>query len=184
MTKSTKYLLVSLLTFGVGYLFLKLAYHWVQDIPFVQEIVLIVLGTIATIAITAALLNKQSEIELEKEQRVKIFDLKSSLYFDLIDLIEKIISKGEISQKDLLSLEFLTHKISTIAHTDVLKEYANFLSIIKTSSLDTVISPLESDELSQALARLCGTIRYDLITKDSLTKREVQIIINKNIDKL
>jgi hypothetical protein len=167
-----------------GYLFLRVAYQSIQELPFVQEVVLIILGTIATIAITAALLNKQSEVELEKEQRVKIFDLKAQVYFELIDLIEKIILKGTITQKDLISLEFLTHKVSTIAHTDVLKEYTNFLSVIKETASDTILSPLESDDLSHALATLCGKIRYDLISKDSITTKEVQKLIKSNIDKL
>ncbi len=184
MNKSTNYLLVSLLTFVVGYLFLKLAYTQVSEIPFVQEIVLIVLGTIVTIAITAALLNKQSEIELEKEQRVKIFDLKSTLYFNLIDFIERIIAKKEIDRSDLIRLEFLSHKIATIASVDVLNEYSNFLSTIKSVSEDMALSPLESEELSQALSKLSGKIRYDLVSKDSLTKKEVQTIINRNINKL
>ncbi len=184
MNKSTKYLLVSLFTFLIGYIFLKLAYNSTQDIPFLQEIVLIILGTIATIAITAALLNKQSEVELEKEQRVKIFDLKSNLYFELIDFIEEIVGKRKITKEDLITLEFLTHKISTIASPEVLKEYSNFLNNIKDSSKDAIISPFESDELSQSLANLCGTIRYDLISKEASNKNEIQTIINKNIDKL
>ena len=76
MKNSSKYLLISFATFICGYVFLRLAYYESVKIPFVQEVVLIVLGTIATVAITAALISKQSEIELEKEQRVKIFDLK------------------------------------------------------------------------------------------------------------
>jgi len=183
MKESTKYLIISILTFVVGYLFLRYAYLHTENIPFTQEIILIILGTIATIAITAALLNKQSEIELEKEQRVKIFELKSNLYFELIDIIEKVILKGEIDKNDLISLEFLTHKISTIANQEVLKEYSNFLKIFKETSSDTKITPMESDELSASLAKLCGKIRYDLILKDSSSTTEIQKIIESNIDK-
>ncbi len=89
MKSSSKYLIIAIVTFIVGYIFLRQAYFSTSEIPFAQEIILLVLGTIATIAITAALLNKQSEIELEKEQRVKIFDLKSDTYFGLIDFIPK-----------------------------------------------------------------------------------------------
>ena len=184
MKNSSIYLLISLTTFVVGYLFLRFAYLKTANIPFTQEIVLIILGTIATIAITAALLNKQSEIELEKEQRVKIFELKSNLYFDLIDFIEKVITKGEIKEVDLITLEFLTHKISTIASSDVLIEYSNFLKIIKDTSEDKAISTLESDELSAGLAKLCGKIRYDLITKSSGSKTNIQKIIENNIENL
>jgi len=183
MKNSSIYLLIATITFIVGYIFLKFAFASFADYPFVQEIVLIVLGTIATIAITAALLNKQSEVELEKEQNVKIFDLKSDLYFELIDFLKGVISKEEINKEDLLSLEFLTHKISTIASVEVLKEYANLIKSIKDTAMDKRISPMESDELSADLAKLCVKIRYDLISKDTRID-EVENIISENIKQI
>jgi len=184
MNSSTKYLIASIITFIVGYIFLRYSYNITNDIPFVQEIVLIVLGTIVTIAITAALLNKQSEVELEKEQRVKIFDIKSDLYFELINFIEEVVKKGEITQNDLLSLEFLTHKISVIASPEVLTEYSSFVQTVKTTSADKKITSLESDELSVKLASLCYTIRYDLINKEENSTTDIQKIILRNIEKL
>ncbi len=184
MKNSTVYLITSIITFIIGYLFLKFAYHIFSSEPFVQEVVLIILGTIATIAITAALLNKQSEVEMEKEQRVKIFDLKSDLYFELIDFIGDLIEREEIEKKDLITLEFLTHKISTIANKEVLLEYSNFIKIIKSTSKDCKISALESDELSAGLAKLCGVIRYDLVQGDIHSKDEILKIIEGNIDKI
>ena len=182
--KSALYLLIAILTFVTGYIFLKLAYFDSSEMPFVQEIVLIVLGTIATIAITAALLNKQSEIELEKEQRVKVFDIKSNLYFELINFIEDLLRKGEIDRKDMLTLEFLTHKISVIANPEVLKEYSNFVQIIKQTAIDTKISTLESDQMSAQLAKLCGKIRYDLINKEKDSEIDIQKVIDNNIKEL
>ncbi len=181
MKNSNLYLIISIITFIVGYIFLKFAYTAVSDYPFVQEIVLVVLGTIVTIAITAALLNKQSEVEMEKEQRVKIFDLKSNLYFELIDFLEKVISKEEINTSDLISLEFLTHKIYTLANMEVLKEYTNFLKTIKESAKDKKINPLESEEIAAALTKLCTKIRYDLISKED-NHIEIKKLIESNID--
>ncbi len=182
--KSIAYLLITVLTFVTGYLFLRFAYYDTTNAPFAQEIILIVLGTIATIAITAALLNKQSEVELEKEQRVKVFDIKANLYFELINFIEELIRKNEIDQKDLITLEFLTHKISVIASSEVLIEYANFVKTIKTTSLDSKISSLESDQMSEQLAKLCGKIRYDLIRKEKDSNIDIQKIIDSNIKSL
>jgi phosphoenolpyruvate carboxylase len=184
MKNSTQYLLISLATFIIGYIYLRFAYASTEDIPFVQEIVLVVLGTIVTIAITAALLNKQSEVEIEKEQRVKIFDLKSNLYFDLIEFIESILKKSEITEKDLITLEFLTHKISVIANLDVLKAYSDFTRVFKETTLDSKINALESDAISSELARLCGAIRYDLINKEDETSLKVQKIIDHNIQNI
>ena len=182
--KSITYLLITVLTFVTGYLFLRFAYYDTTDAPFAQEIILIVLGTIATIAITAALLNKQSEVELEKEQRVKVFDIKADLYFELINFIEELIRKNEIDQKDLITLEFLTHKISVIANPEVLQEYSHFVQTIKDTSADTKITSLESDKMSEQLAKLCGKIRYDLIRKEKDSNINIQKIIDNNIKRL
>jgi hypothetical protein len=181
MKKSTQYLIISIITFTVGYIYLKTAYIQTSEAPFIQEIILVVLGTIVTIAITAALLNKQSEVEIEKEQRVKIFDIKSTLYFELINFIEEVIRKGEIANKDLITLEFLTHKISIIASPEVLLEYANFVKTIKKTSLDKQITSLESDELSAQLAKFCGKIRYDIISKETNSDINIQELIDSNI---
>ena len=162
---------------------MRFAYHNIAD-GYEQEIVLIILGTIATMAVTASLINKQSEVELQKEQRVKIFNLKSELYLDLINFIEKIITKGTIVKEDMVALEFLTHKISIIANPDVLKEYSHLIETIKKVAGDHKITPLESDELSGQLAILCAKIRYDLIQFDTSNRVEVEKLIKSNIDKL
>ena len=181
MKTSTKYFSIALFTFIAGYLFLRFAYNAAAKIPFAQEIILVVLGTIATIAITAALISKQSEVEIEKEQRVKIFDLKSRLYIDLISFIETLILKGTLESKDLLHLEFLTHKISIVANINVLKEYSEFIDIIKKVSKDKNISPMESDEISLKLAQLCGKIRYDIIQKEKDSDVNIENLITRNI---
>ncbi|NPA37386.1 MAG: hypothetical protein GXO47_11110 [Chlorobi bacterium] len=181
MKTSNKYFSIALFTFITGYLFLHFAYNAAADMPFTQEVVLVILGTIATIAITAALISKQSEIELEKEQRVKIFDLKSELYLNLISFIESMILKGKLEKKDMLHLEFLTHKISVIASIEVLKEYSEFIDIIKEVSNDENITPMESDEISIKLSELCAKIRYDLIQKEDQTDVNIESLLTKNI---
>ncbi len=131
INKSFQYLILSIITFIAGYVFLKTAYEKSQNYPFSNEIVLIILGTIVTMAITSALLSKQSEVELEKEQRVKLFDIKSTLYFELIDFIENILLTSDIQEKDIINLEFLSHKLSVLANQEVLKEYDNFVKKFK-----------------------------------------------------
>ena len=184
MKNSHKFIIIAIVTFVVGYLFLRTAYYQSSETPFAQEIVLIVLGSIVTMAITASLISKQSEVELEKEQRVKVFDIKSGLYIELINLIEKIITKGTIDKKDLIMLEFLTHKISIIADVTVLKEYYNFIELVKRiSDEDNELSVLESDEISLQLAKLCTKIRFDLIV-DNNDSKDIDEIITRNITKI
>ncbi len=182
MTQTTKYILLTLLTFVVGFYFLHTAYFTSSDNPYAQEIVLIVLGTIATILITAALLNKQSELELEKEHHIKIFELKSSIYLDLINFLEKIVTKGKVTDQEMIYIEFLTHKISIVASESVLQEYSNFIDILKKVSSDWVISESDSDEISLALAKLTVKIRKDLLQNND-EGIDMEKLIVKNVNK-
>ena len=181
MTNTTKYILLTLLTFMVGFVFLHSAYYEHVKNPYAQEIVLIVLGTVATIMITAALLNKQSELELDKEHHIKVFELKSSIYMDLINFLEKIVMKGKITKDELVYLEFLTHKISLVGSVAVLKEYSNFLDVINGAVDDRLISESDSDDISVALAKLTVKIRKDLLqNNDQMTNLEKMIVKNVN----
>ena len=172
MKKRYSYLLLTFLTFVSGYVFLRLAYGVTDAFPFTQEIILIVLGTIATIVITAALLNRQTELELRKEQQVMTFELKSQFYVELINFIEGLVAEGKITEKDRLRMKFLTHKISIIASYEVLKEYEKFLEAFYSIVRDSAISSLESRELSEHLSRLCSQIRWDLLGDTDLTEAE------------
>ncbi len=182
MKNTIIYIILTLITFIVGFAFLHNAYFASSKNPYAQEIVLIVLGTIATMLITAALLNKQSELELEKEQNLKLFELKSQLYLELIDFFEKIVSKENITSKEMIYIEYLTHKISIIANPEVLKEYSNLIDVLKNATKDNKISSTDSDELSSQLGKLAVKIRYDLIQKDKNIK-EIENIILKNVNK-
>jgi len=177
------YIILALITFFSGYIYLKYAYNISSSNSFLQELMLIILWTIVTIFITASLLNKQSEVELEKEQRIKIFDIKSSFYIDLINMIEDFIEAKKVSKKDLLKLEFLTHKISIIADYNVLKEYSNFLKVFKEVVKNKDIDEAESEKLSIQLAELCEKIRNDLLKTDWKNKNVKKIIVS-NINKI
>jgi hypothetical protein len=180
MTQTIKYIVLTLITFIVGFFFLHTAYFVSSQNPYAQEIILIVLGTIATILITAALLNKQSELELEKEHHIKIFELKSSIYLELIDFLEKIVTRGKISDDELIYIEYLTHKISIVSSADVLKEYSDFINVLNKASTDQIISKNDSDEISLALAKLSVKIRYDLLQNED-GNMDIEKLIVRNV---
>jgi hypothetical protein len=173
---------ISAIVFVGGYFFLRLAYNMSDKTPFTQEIILIVLGTIATILITAMLLNKQTSVELEKEQSVKFIDLKTETYQNLIDTIEEIVLSENISNGQLTKLKFHTHRLAIFASPDVLKEYRNFLDVFdRTVISDKQVSMDDADALSQALAKLTIFIREDLIGELDLQSGERSKSISQQI---
>jgi type II secretory pathway pseudopilin PulG len=178
-------MLLSAIVFVGGYFFLRLAYHMADKMPFTQEIILIVLGTIATILITALLLNKQTSVELEKEQSVKFIELKTETYQSLIDTLEEIMLLENVTQDELTKLRFNTHRLAIFASPDVLKEYRNFLDVFnKYIVSDKHVSVEDEDVISEALAKLTVYIRADLVgeldAESSKTSKQIsdQIIAN------
>ena len=154
---------LSALVFIGGYFFLRLAYHMTDRMPFTQEIILVILGTLATILITAMLLNKQTVVELEKEQSIKFVELKTQTYEHLIDTIEQIVQQKTVGEADRTRLRFHTHRLAIFAAPPVLEEYRHFLDVFNKETADGKVSVEDANQLSEALARLTVRIRADLV---------------------
>jgi len=184
-TKKSLYLFLTFSTLIAGYIYLRYAYKVTDTTPFTQEIVLIILGTIATVFITALLLNKQTEVEIEKEQSIKFLDLKAATYEKLLDLMENMSGENVLKDKDITKLQFVTHKLAIFASPAVLNEYNNFLKVISALSKDGSLSN-DDQQISEALGRLTVQIRFDLLnenpTKKVYTAEQIKRMIKKNSD--
>lgn len=175
-------MLLSAVVFVGGYFFLRLSYKMSDSMPFTQEIILIVLGTIATILITALLLNKQTSVELEKEQSVKFIDLKTETYQNLIDTLEEMVIKEDVTHKELTKLNFNSHRLAIFASPAVLKEYRNFLNVFDESiGSDRHVSTEDSTVISEALAKLTVYIRADLVGELDAQSEQSETQIKKQI---
>ena len=175
------YLLLSLLTLIAGYTYLRYAYKVTDSTPFTQEIVLIILGTVATIFITALLLNKQTEVEIEKEQNIRFLDLKMQTYQELLNLIEEMSLVESFDKNKLIKLEFVTHKLAVIASADVLQEYQNFLSLIRKISADRTFND-DMSMLHIALGNLTMKIRQDILSEEDkgFSRADINKLIKQN----
>ncbi len=186
---NTLLMILSVFVFVGGYFFLRLAYHISDKMPFTQEIILIVLGTLATVLITAMLLNKQTEVELQKEQSIKFLELKSETYQKIIDLMEEIVEKRVVTKEDKNRLIFNTHRVALVASVSVLNEYQQFLEAFNKETKDGVVSVEDANHLNEALARLTIYIRKDLVgeldTQSGLDIEKInrQILSNATITK-
>lgn len=180
--KSFIYLIISLITIIAGYAYIRLAYNATDSFPFTQEFVLIILSTLTTIFITALLLNKQTAVEIEKEQNVLHLNLKAATYQKLLKLLEEMTLKEKFSNKELIQLQFITHELSIIASTEVIEEYQTFLKVIKDISSDESFSG-DEPQLHNAISALCIKIRIDITGGKSThpyTDKEISSIITRN----
>jgi hypothetical protein len=69
------------------------------------EIAAAFFGGIVTIIITALLLHKQTEVEMNKERNVRILDEKISAYNELISVVEKVLEESKMQRSDKLQLQ-------------------------------------------------------------------------------
>ena len=157
------YLFLTAVVVVGGYAFLRYSYRVMDKAPFTQEIVLIILGTVATVLITAMLLNKQTEVELKKEQSIKFIELKSEIYMDFIGHMEQLMLEKSVTEEDHVRLQFLTHKLAMVASPAVLEQYEQFLQVFNRSTRDESLDKNEGDAISSALALLTVKIRQDLV---------------------
>jgi len=186
-TKQLIYIILTLFTLVAGYAYLRYAYKVTDSTPFTQEIVLIILGTLATIFITALLLNKQSAVEIEKEQSIKFLDLKAKTYERLLDILEEMSLLSSFSNTEITKLQFITHRLAIFSSPDVLEEYNAFLKTLKELSKDANLSD-DMPELSEAIGKLTIRIRYDLLNESYVqkeyTRTQIDKLIVNNSDKL
>ena len=180
-------LLLSLTALTVigGYAFLRYAYKVTDSTPFTQEIVLIILGTLATVMITALLLNQQTAVEIEKEQSIKFLDLKANAYEQLLERIEMMSLAEKVTRADITRLQFITHRLAIFASPSVLDEYHHFLEVLGESTEDGTLLN-NSDEIADALAKLTIEIRADLIgemdQEGEYTRKHISRLIQRNSD--
>ncbi len=117
----------------------------------------------ATILITSMLLNKQTEVEIQKEQRLRFLTLKSSVYTDLLTHIESVLLSGTATREDAVGLQFLSHRLTLVASPAILAEFENFLTVFFRAASDSSIAPGDSEQIHRALAELTIRIRQDLV---------------------
>ena len=184
--KQVGYLLLTFITLVAGYAYLRYAYKVTDSTPFTQEIVLIILGTLATVFITALLLNKQTAVEIEKEQNIKFLELKTHTYERLLDLMEDMSVEHTLKESDITKLQFVTHRLAIFASPEVLNEYNNFLQIISKISKDGTFAD-DSEVLSEALGKLTVQIRFDLLGNSTAqidySNEQIKNMIHKNSSK-
>ncbi len=183
-TKNILLLSLTAITVVGGYFFLRYAYKVADSMPFTQEIVLIFLGTIATILITALLLNKQTAVEIQKEQNIKFLDLKANTYEDLINRIEEITIAKDVSEEDIVRMQFITHRLAIFSSPPVLEEFFNFLEALNMAVKDRHITVADSMKLSESLANLTVKIRQDLIGEADMSghydQEQIRALILRN----
>lgn len=88
--------------------------------PAAQAFSSAIFGTLFTVLLMLFLLNKQTEVEENKQRSQVVFNEKVQLFKSIIDLLEKCSMDGKISKDELPIFEFIMIRLTMIASNDTI----------------------------------------------------------------
>ncbi len=163
ISNRTLTMILLILIIASGYLGFRYFYGVSGDFPFSQELLLVFIGAVATVLITALLLNQQTELELRKEGQVLLLDQKTTIYSALIDHIGEIVEKGAMSAEQYAELRVLNHKLAMLGSAPVIRHFNAVLDRLDAAMRDQSIAADEQDAVMRAVATLTYHMRRDLL---------------------
>ncbi len=163
----TLLLLLFILAMTAGSLTLRFSYVIGGAFPFAQELILVFLGAIATTLVTSMLLNKQTELELQKEAKVMLFDQKHQIYMDTIEKVAEIVEKRAFDSKIFDDLRVLNHKVAMIGSVSVIETFYKVLQKMQSGFQDGNIQQQEAETIMHFLAEVTFEMRKDLLQEIS-----------------
>ncbi len=171
-------LVLLLVTIVAGYLGFRFFYGIAGDFPFSQELLLVFIGAIATVLITALLLNQQTELELRKEGQVLLLNQKSTIYEALIEHVGEVVERGRMEPSELAELRILNHKLAMIGSALVIRHFNDVLQRLDKAITDERFDTREQDDIMRAVAVLTYYMRRDLLGRvehedDSAVLRDI-----------
>ena len=156
-------LVMLVLTVVSGYLGFRYFYGISGDFPFSQELLLVFIGAIATVLITALLLNQQTDLELRKEGQVLLLGQKAGVYTSMIEHLGTVVELGRLDPDQVAELRVLNHRLAMIGSVEVIKGFSDVLARIDEAVQDQKMEAAEKDAIMAAVAILTYHMRRDLL---------------------
>lgn len=166
---------------GIGVYFMFRAMYLVEEpLPFAQEMTLVFLGAVVTIALTAALLNRQTELELRKEGRVIILQQKSAIYMACIEKVAKIVENIRHDAALIDELRILNHQLAVVSSEEVVTRFEAVLDALLSGFADGELSGADGEKVMQSVADLTMAMRSDILQNTALTSTNAASAIRQN----
>tara|TARA_Y100000114_G_scaffold146356_1_gene156979 strand:+ start:20116 stop:20745 length:630 start_codon:yes stop_codon:yes gene_type:complete len=159
------WLVASLLVLVFGYLLFRQIYDASESLPFAQETILVFLGAVATIFLTAVLLNRQTELELSKEGRVLLFDQKNAIYMAAVEKIAEIVEEQRHDPQLIDELRVIGHKLAIVGSAPVIGAFRTVLDLLLGGLRDGELDNKDAEDIMHAVAEVTFAMRQDLLTE-------------------
>lgn len=179
-SRDLAYLVVAVVC-GIGiYFMFRTMYMAEQPLPFAQEMTLVFLGGVVTIALTAALLNRQTELELRKEGRVIILQQQCAIYMACIEKVAKIVESIRHDAVLIDDLRVLNHQLAVVASEEVVVRFEAVLDALLSGFADGALSGADGEKVMQSVADLTTAMRSDVLQNTALTSTNAASAIRQN----
>lgn len=166
---------------GIGIYFMFRAMYMAEEpLPFAQEMTLVFLGAVVTIALTAALLNRQTELELQKEGRVIILQQQFEIYMSCIEKVAQIVETSEHDERLIDDLRVLNHKLAVISSEKVLACFEAVLDTLLSGLADGALVEADSEKVMHSVADLTTAMRSDVVQNTAPTSTRAAEAIRRN----
>ena len=179
-SRDLAYLVVAVVC-GIGiYFMFRTMYMAEEPLPFAQEMTLVFLGGVVTIALTAALLNRQTELELRKEGRVIILQQQCAIYMACIEKVAKIVENIRHDAVLIDDLRVLNHQLAVVASEEVVVRFEAVLDALLSGFADGALSGADGEKVMQSVADLTTAMRSDVLQNTALTSTNAASAIRHN----
>ena len=166
---------------GIGIVFVFRSMYLAEDIlPFAQEMTLIFLGAVVTIILTAALLNRQTDLELRKEGRVIILQQQCDIYMACIEKVAEIVETARHDAKLIDELRVLNHKLAVVASAGVVSSFEQVLERLQSGFADGTLSDGDGEGVMNAVADLTIAMRSDVLHAAAFPSQNTERAVRLN----
>ena len=155
--------LASTLLVLLGAYMLFRAMYLGSEVVFAQETVLVFLGAVATVSVTASLLNRQTELERRKEGQVIVLARKGDIYMAAIEKVAAIVETERHDAGLIDELRVLGHKMAVVASLDVIRAFQEVLDGLLSGLEDGHLEGADAEAVMHAVAQLSFAMREDLL---------------------
>lgn len=166
---------------GIGIVFVFRSMYLAEDtLPFAREMTLIFLGAVVTIILTAALLNRQTDLELRKEGRVIILQQQCDIYMASIEKVAEIVETARHDAKLIDELRVLNHKLAVVASAGVVSSFEQVLESLQSGFADGTLSDGDGEGVMNAVADLTIAMRSDVLHAAAFPSQNTERAVRLN----
>ncbi len=149
----------------IGYGAFRILFYAGEGAVFAQETILVMLGAVATIFITATLLNRQTELELRKEGSVLLLEQKNTVYMAAIETVADIVEGRRYDDALVDDLRVLNHKLAVVGSGEVIAAFHKVLEKLLAGLSGGQLGEEAAENVMHAIAEVTVAMRADMLSE-------------------